>query len=324
MTASAPVTARPDEHHVRGTLAVTAAMVVFGINNVVVRTTDLSGTATASYRLVLGTILLAIVLLPGGRRPTLAGVRLAVAPGVAYGGSVLLFFSAFKATSIANATLIAALQSAVSLTVVGRLFGERVRAPELALTGVATAGVALVILGGESGGAGRLSGDLLAIGGMLANTAYFVLAKRARGRSAVAAGSFQVGLLLVAAAMSVPLVLLSGSLPSPGGADWLRLLYLAIAGTLGHLGVNWAHRHVTLTTASLLTLAIPVVSSTIAWFALDEHLSLLQWIGAGITLGALAAVVLRAVRPVRLPSKPPVEDQPSADHLCGPHARLDR
>lgn len=282
---------------VPATLAVTAAMVVFGVNNVIVRTTDLSGIVTASYRLFLGVGLLAAVLAAGGRRPTAEGVRTALAPGVAYGVSILLFFSAFKATSIANATLIAALQSGVSLTLVGRLFGERVRAPELLLTGVATAGVGLVILGGEAGGAGRIEGDLLAIGAMLANTAYFVLAKRVRARSDVAAGSFQVGLLVVAAVMTVPLVLASGDIPVPHAGDWVRLVALAIGGTLGHLAVNWAHRHVSLTTASLLTLAIPVVSSTIAWFVLDEHLSQIQWVGAGITLAALTAVVLRAVRP---------------------------
>lgn len=283
---------------VPATLAVTGAMVVFGVNNVIVRTTDLSGIVTASYRLFLGVGLLIGVLVAGGRRPTGAGVRLALAPGVAYGVSILLFFSAFKATSIANATLIAALQSGVSLTVVGKLFGERVRGPELLLTGLATAGVGLVILGGEAGGAGRIEGDLLAIGAMLANTAYFVLAKRARARSDVAAGSFQVGLLVVAAAMTVPLVLASGDVPVPDAADWVRLVALAVGGTLGHLAVNWAHRHVSLTTASLLTLAIPVVSSTIAWFVLDEHLSEVQWIGAGVTLASLTAVVLRAVRPV--------------------------
>lgn len=289
--------------HTAGTMAVTAAMVVFGINNVIVRTTDLSGTVTASYRLLIGVTVLAAVLGLGGRRPTLAGLRLAVLPGIAYGAGVLFFFSAFKSTSIANATLIAALQSGVSLTVVGRFFGERVRLSELVLTGVATAGVALVILGGESGGAGRLEGDLLAIGGMLANTAYFFLAKRARARSSVAAGSFQVGLLTVAAAMTVPLVLASGTVPVPSGSDWVRLLVLAVGGTLGHLGINWAHRHVTLTTASLLTLAVPVVSSTVAWFVLDEYLSVPQWVGAGITLASLAAVVLRAVRPLPVPGR---------------------
>lgn len=278
-------------------MAVTSAMVVFGINNVIVRTTNLSGTITASYRLFIGVLLLVAVLSVGGRKPSLEGVRVALPAGLAYGTSILLFFSAFKETSIANATLIAALQSGVSLTVVGRLFGERVRRPELVLTAVATGGVALVILGGEAGGAGRIEGDLLAIGAMLANTVYFVLAKRTRERSNVPAGAFQVGLLAVAAAMTVPLVLGSGSIPVPDGGDWVRLVALAVGGTLGHLGVNWAHRHVTLTTASLLTLAVPIVSSTAAWFVLDEYLSALQWVGAGVTLASLAAVVLRAVRP---------------------------
>lgn len=287
---------------VPGTMAVTSAMVVFGVNNVIVRTTNLSGTVTASYRLFLGVALLVGVLTVGGRRPTAEGIRVALPAGMAYGASILLFFSAFKETSIANATLIAALQSGVSLTVVGRLFGERVRRTELLLTAAATVGVALVILGGEAGGAGRLHGDLLAIGAMLANTVYFVLAKRTRERSNVPAGAFQVGLLTVAAVMTVPLVLVSGSLPVPDGGDWLRLLVLAVGGTLGHLGVNWAHRHVTLTTASLLTLAVPVVSSTVAWFVLDEFLSVLQWVGAAVTLASLTAVVLRAVRPVRAPA----------------------
>ena len=291
--------------HVAGTAAVTAAMVAFGVNNVIVRTTNLSGTVTASYRLALGTALLAGLLSMTGPKPTAAGIRLAVLPGLAYGVSILLFFSAFKETSIANASLIAALQSGVALTIVGRLFGERVGWPELALTVTATAGVALVILGGETGGAGRLHGDLLAVAGMLANTLYFVLAKRARGRSPVSAGSFQVGLLAVATTMTVPVVLASGDVPVPDGGDWLRLLALAIGGSLGHLGVNWAHRHVTLTVSSLLTLAVPVVSSTVAWFVLDERLSPLQWLGATVALTALAGVVLRSVRePLRRPVAP--------------------
>ncbi len=91
--------------------------------------------------------------------------------------------------------------------------------------------------------------------------------------------------------------MISGDVPAPDGGDWVRLLALAVGGTLGHLGVNWAHRHVTLTTSSLLTLAVPVVSSTVAWFVLDEYLSVVQWVGAGVTLASLATVVVRAMRP---------------------------
>lgn len=309
MTVAAPSTSAAvgaHDHHIAGTFAVTGAMLVFGLNNVIVRTTGLSGIVTASYRLIIGMVLLFGVLVVAGRRPTVAAVRVAVAPGLAYGVSILLLFTAFKETSIANATLIAALQSGVSLTVVGRLFGERVRLGELVLTAAATGGVAMVILGGESGGSGDLDGDLLAVCAMVANTAYFVLAKRARAASAVDAGDFQVGLLVVAVILTVPFVLLAGDVPAPDGGDQLRLLWLAIGGTAGHFGVNWAHRHVTLTTASLLTLAVPVVSSTIAWFALDEYLSALQWLGAAVALTSLAAVVVRAVRPTPVLPEPAV------------------
>ena len=305
------VDAPNDERHgTAGTLAVTGAMVAFGVNNVIVRTTNFSGVVTASYRLFLGIALLVGYLWATGRRPTLAALRVSIPAGVAYGGSILFFFSAFKATSIANATLIAALQSGLSLTLVGRFFGEKVRVPEFVLTLVATGGVVLVILGGEAGGAGDIRGDLLAVGGMVSNTVYFVLGKQTRARSDVPAGALQVGFLTVAAVMTVPVVLLGGDVPTPDGGDWVRLLALAVGGTLGHLGVNWAHRHVTLTTSSLLTLAVPVVSSTVAWFVLDEYLSAMQWVGAGITLAALAAVVLRAVQPPA-PTTPTVPTAPA-------------
>ncbi len=54
----------------------------------------------------------------------------------------------------------------------------------------------------------------------------------------------------------------------------------------------------------MLTLAVPVVSSTLAWFLLDEHLSAIQWVGAAVTLLSLAFVVVRAVRPDAPPPEP--------------------
>ncbi len=305
---SEPQPNRPVVHSRLGTAAVSGAMIAFGINNVIVRTTDLTGVVTASYRLVVGVVLLVGVLVLMRRSPSTAGLRLALLPGLAYGSSILLFFSAFKETSIANATLIAALQSGVSLAVVGPIFGERVRWSELMLTALATGGVALVIFGAETGGSGSLHGDLLAVAAMLANTAYFVLGKRAREASKVEAGDFQVGLLVVATILTIPFVLFEGPPPVPDATDSLRLLVLAVGGTAGHFAINWAHRHVTLTVASLLTLAVPVVSSTVAWFALDERLGALQWVGAVVTLAALALVVIRAVRPLPEPMRVRDED----------------
>jgi drug/metabolite transporter (DMT)-like permease len=280
-------------------------MVLFAINNVAVAAMALSALTTALYRLWIGTVALAVILWLTGRTPDRAVLRAAIPGGIAYAAGVCLMFSAFQTTSLANATIILALQSGLTLTVVGRFFGETVRPGDLVLTAVATLGVVLIVVGGEGGGAGDLKGDAFAALGMVATTAYFVLAKQARVD--VPAAEYQLGLLLVAAVATVPAFMLLGEpLTAPTTWDWARLALLAGGGSVGHLGLNWAHRHVPLKATSLLTLAVPVISPALAWVVLDERLSALQSAGAAVTLGTLAAVIVRSVRPpVELPRGAP-------------------
>lgn len=292
---------------VAGPAAVSSAMLLFAVNNVVVGAMSISGLATALYRLWLGAAILAVILRLTGRTLSLAVLRAALPGGLAFGTSLWLMFTAFQTTSLANATVILALQSGVTLTVVGRLFGETVQPGDLVLTAVATLGVVIVIAGGEAGGTGDLWGDALAVMGMIATTAYFVLAKRARVN--VPVGEYQLGLLLVAAVATIPaFVVLGGALTAPTSWDWLRLALLTGGGTAGHLFLNWAHRHVPLKATSLLTLSVPVISTALAWAVLGEQLSLVQSTGGIVTLGALAAVIVRAVRPpAEVPGAEPVE-----------------
>jgi drug/metabolite transporter (DMT)-like permease len=70
---------------------------------------------------------------------------------------------------------------------------------------------------------------------------------------------------------------------------------LAVPGT-GHYLMNWAHLHVSLSVAGLLTLAIPVVSVLGAWLILDQHLTPVQALGGVVVLGVLAGVVRRDAR----------------------------
>lgn len=286
------------------------ATVLFATNNVVVATMALSGLATALYRLWLGTVVLAVILLLLGRLPSRAVLRAAVPGGLVFGASLWLMFTAFQTTSLANATIILSLQSGLTLTVVGRLFGEKVRPGDLVLTVAATLGVVLIVLGGGAGGTGDLRGDALAVLGMVATTAYFVLAKRARAN--VPAAEYQLGLLFFAAVATVPVFLLLGeTFAAPAGWDGARLVLLAGGGTTGHFSLNWAHRHVPLKATSLLTLAVPVLSSALAWAVLGERLSALQSAGAAVTLGALAAVIVRSVRPpVEVPGAEPAAAGP--------------
>lgn len=247
----------------------------------------------------LGAGLMAVVLRAAGRPPTLAVTRTAIPGAIAYGISVWLLFGAFQTTSLASAAIIVALQPGFILGLVYRLFGEPVQHADLALTAAATIGVVVVVLGGRASGVSDLRGDALAFGAMLAGAAYLTLVKRARLRG-VPAGEYQFGLLFVAATITVPVfVVFDGTLNAPIGGDWFRLAGLVGGATSGHLGLNWAHRHIPLKTTSLLTLGVPVISTALGWAVLGERLSGVQIFGATLALAALVAVIIRDVRPPR-------------------------
>ena len=60
--------------------------------------------------------------------------------------------------------------------------------------------------------------------------------------------------------------------------------------------MNWAHLHVSLTLAGLLTLAIPVLSTVGAWLVLDQRLTVAQVVGMAVVLGSLVLVVRQDTR----------------------------
>ncbi|HIN12027.1 MAG TPA: hypothetical protein EYM63_10490 [Acidobacteria bacterium] len=63
-----------------------------------------------------------------------------------------------------------------------------------------------------------------------------------------------------------------------------------------HFLMNWAHLHVRLSLAGLLTLAIPVLSTVAAWPALGQRFTILQALGGALVIGVLSGVVRRDAR----------------------------
>ena len=128
---------------------------------------------------------------------------MAAAPPVALGraaftADLVLFFCAVQETSIANATVIGALQPLLVLAVASRLFGERARAGrDRRGAPWPSAGTALVVLGGDGGGANSVDGDVLAVGALVSWTAYFVFTKTARQE--LTAFEYLTGMAIVAA-----------------------------------------------------------------------------------------------------------------------------
>ena len=253
-----------------------------------------TGLVTALYRLWFAIPLLwvAALLVPGARfRRDRAWLTGSLIGGALFGGHQILFFSAIKMTSVANVTIIGALQPVLVLLAAAPLFGERAAPGTAAWSLVALAGTALVVLGTTDGAVTTPAGDTLAVANLLVFTGYFLVSKRFRPH--VDPSGYVVGMTTVAGTVVLGACLVAGEdLGSPRGAQWLVLLFLAIApGTLGHWLVNWAHAHVTAFVVSMMFLAVPVLSTGGALVLLGEPLGPLQLLGGAIVLVSIAMIV---------------------------------
>jgi drug/metabolite transporter (DMT)-like permease len=234
-----------------------------------------------------------LVLGVTGRRPAWADIRASIPGGVLFGLNLVLFFSAIKATSIADVLVIGALQPALVLLVAGRLFGEHVDRAELGWIAVSVLGVVVFVLGSSTTPAWSLRGDLFAVASLLVWTAYFLVSKQVRRR--VLAVEYMTTVTVVAAVVVTPVALLSGN--SLGGLsryDWAMILLFLAAAQAGHVMLAWAHEHVDVTLSSMLILAQPVLTAVAAWLILGEPITWTMAMGGGIAIGALVAVVRRA------------------------------
>ncbi len=279
---------RPGER--AGVGAVLAAVSLMGIGSVVAKASDIAGPVLAFHRAWGAAVLyVGLFVLLGGRIERQA-LRAAAPGGLYFGVQLAFFFSAIQLTTVANATMLIALQPVAVLLVFSKRFGEVVTRRQLVLSAAALTGVALVVFGSTESPSWSPGGDLLAIGALVMWTLYFVSSKEAR--STLGAFEYQGLSLLFSTAIMLPVALLfSGTLDAGEGKWWWIPAMVAIPGT-GHLAINWAHPRVRLALVSQLTLFSPVVSVALAAVVLDgETVNALQVTGMALVIGALAVLV---------------------------------
>ena len=281
-----------------GRLSATGAILCWSGGNVIVAQFEMPGMSIAFWRLVLGALVYGAVLYGSGRRISRTDVHLALPVAVAFALELGLFFTSLHHTSVANATIIGSLQTIVLLAVAARRYRERIGWWLVGVGTVAMSGVVVVVLGGDGDGGGlNLRGDLLAAVAMVFFSAYFVLVKEVRSR--IDTFTLQTVTMAIGAFVLLPFAALDAGQALPAFPTWSQwgwlALLLAIPGT-GHFLMNWAHLHVTLSLAGLLTLAIPVLSTFGAWLLLDQLLSTAQAVGMVVVLASLVLVVRRDAR----------------------------
>lgn len=276
-----------------GVLAAAVAVSAWGLSGVIAKDIEMGGLAIGAYRFTIYGLVVGGLMWARGTRITPRVMRESMWGGIALGIDVAFFFSAVKLTTVANATVIGALQPVVVSLVAARFFGERIHRRDVMLGAIAIIGVSLVVFGASGSAEWSLTGDLLAAGALLSWSAYFIFSKRAKSR--ITSNEYTVGAALWTGAINLPLAVAFGeSLAWPSLDSWIGLLVLAFgAGVLGHSLMNWSIQQIPLWISSTFTLLIPVVSASAAWIFLDEPLTRLQVVAMGIVLGALAGIVAR-------------------------------
>jgi drug/metabolite transporter (DMT)-like permease len=282
-------------------IALSAAMVAWGITGVAAKAVDMGGMALAAYRSSVGAIALVAIVYLSGRRLTWSKVRLGIPGGIFLGFDLILFFSAVKLTTVANATVIGALQPALVILISAPLLGERVARGATRWAVVGLAGSALVIFGASGLPDWSARGDSIAVLALFAWTGYFVATRLIRNR--VEALEYAAVTAIVASLVAWPAALLFHQDVSwPDAQSWLWILGLAlVSGIGGHLLMSISIPHLPLWASSTMTLSIPVISTVTAAIFLDESVAPAQVVGMAIVLLALGA----AIRVSSAPSVPP-------------------
>ncbi len=281
-----------------GVLAATTGVVLWGCLVPLAKSAeDVNGIVLGFHRLWIGAVAVLLVFYATGGRLGRQTLRTAFWGGVLFGLDIIFFFSAIKLTTVANATIVGALQPALLLYVGARWFGEQVNTALVGLTVVAISGAGIVAIGSASGGSEdwSLVGDLCALAALASWTGYFIASKRAR--DSLSSLEYLAAFLVIATVVVAPVALVAPGPFDPGAEGWLIVFVVAVlSGGVGHFLMNFAHPHIPLYLASLLTLAVPVMSTTVALLFLDEPLNGIQVLGMAVVLGAVGLVVLRTER----------------------------
>lgn len=277
-----------------GLLSVTT--VVWGLVPLVLKQVEMPTLAFASYRLWIGVALYAAIFAATGRRLSWATIRSTALGGVFFAGDILLTFTAFRLTSVANATIIGALAPVFITLGAVRWFGERLDRRDAVVIAMSFVGVAVVALGSHGTPSWSPLGDVSAAVSVLTWTAYWLFSKRARATTN--AMEYMASVMLVSAIVVTALsVVTRTSLRPPAASDWAWIVLVAVVpGLIGHLSVAWSHRFVEAWLGSLLLQSQPVIGSVAAWVILDERITALTAIGGLVVVVATGVIVVRAAR----------------------------
>jgi len=256
-------------------LFVLLAAVLWSSAGTIIKLSSMTGWQLSAGRSGVAALFLWITFRDSRRKPdrTMAWVA------CAYAATVVLFVTANKLTTAANAIFIQDCAPLFVLLLSPLILGERATRSELLAAPVFTIGVLLFFA--DKLTPGQMHGNLVALGSGVAFAFCIMGLRRMRDGGGLAASAWGN---LIAFAVSLPLALQG---PAPTAPDFMVILFLGIF-QLGLAYAAFSHgvKHVPAAEASLLVLLEPVLSSVWAWLFAGETPGPFAVLGGAIVLGA--------------------------------------
>lgn len=277
----------------KGVPAAAIAMVGWAASGVIAKgITELGALAVVFWRMWIYAVIVLLFLKLRGTPLRKDSLRVSWRGGISLGADIMLFFSAVRLTTVANATVIGSCQPLIMLLIAGRLFGERPKRHHWFLALVAICGVAIVMFGSTGVQGWSPKGDLLAVAVVAAWTGYFVFSKLSSRQ--IESSQYTGATALICALFATPFALASGQVfTMPSSNAWVWLVVLSIGpGFTSHMLMNWSLSRIPAWLGSTLTLAIPVTATVMAWIFLGEEVAALQFVGMAVVLVTLGVIVL--------------------------------
>ena len=270
--------------HASARLKLVAAALLFSTGGAAIKATSLSGWQVACLR--SGVAALAVMLL--SREARRGWSWRAIIVGAAYAATLILFVTANKLTTSANAIFLQATAPLYMVVLSPWLLGERLHREDFFVMAAVAAGLVLVLAGHDAPvatapnpGQGNLLAALSGLTWALTICGLRWVGADKAGGSAVPAIVAGNGIACLAALpFALPLV-------SATPLDWLAITYLGVFQIgVAYLLVSSGLRRVTAIEASILLLVEPALNPFFAWLVHGEKPSAFAVAGGLIILGA--------------------------------------
>ncbi|WP_406872914.1 DMT family transporter [Aminobacter sp. P9b] len=278
----------------RGTVEMTAAMVISGTIGLFVVLSGQPVMDVVFWRCAFGAVTLLIVCAALGLfRPEVMSrsqIAYAAIGGVAIVSNWILLFAAFPRASISIATAVYNTQPFMLVALGAMFFGERLTLTKLAWLGIAFGGMLMIVQAksGATTGTDYLSGILLALGAAFFYAIAAIITKKLKGVPPHLIALIQV---TVGIAMLAPFANF-GHLPTDAGT-WALLIAVGVIHTgVMYIMLYGAIQKLPTNLVGALSFIYPVVAILADFLAFGHRLQPLQLVGAAAILIAAAGMTL--------------------------------